>query len=159
MSRHETRSAGTAPWREQAARRQPNLHEGSAKLSEGTGRLHKESKALPTGLEELQDGTFRLANGINRLQGGSETLQSNLSEGFHRAYPLQKGLHNASVKVTRGAGATTKKVENLNKKSPGLFNSGYYVLSALDGAPPAERERANEAISLERTAARARRSR
>ncbi len=126
-----------------------NLHEGSTKLSEGTGKLHKESTALPSGLEELQDGTFRLANGINRLQGGSETLQSNLSEGFHKSYPLQKGLHNASVKVTRGAGATTKKVENLNKQSPGLFDSGFYVLSALDGAPPADREKASEAIAIE----------
>ena len=31
---------------------------------------------------------------------------------------------------------------------PGLFDSGYFVLSAIDGAPPADREQAGEVISL-----------
>jgi RND superfamily putative drug exporter len=124
------------------------LHEGSSKLHEGTAKLHKESTALPTGLEELQDGTFRLANGINRLQGGSETLQSNLAEGFHRSYPLQAGLRRASVKVTKGAGSMSRRVDQINEQSPGLFDSGYFVLSAIDGAPPADREQAGEVISL-----------
>jgi RND superfamily putative drug exporter len=124
------------------------LHEGSSKLHEGTTKLHEESTALPTGLEELQDGTFRLANGINRLQGGSETLQSNLSEGFHRSYPLQAGLRRTSVKVTKGAGSMSRRVDQINEQSPGLFDSGYFVLSAIDGAPPADREQAGEVISL-----------
>jgi RND superfamily putative drug exporter len=105
---------------------------------------------LPEGLERLQEGTFRLANGINRLQGGSETLQTNLAGGFHRAYPLQKGLRQASVKVTEGAGSLTRQVEQINTQSPGLFDSGYFVLSAVDGAPAAEREQASEVISLKR---------
>jgi RND superfamily putative drug exporter len=124
------------------------LHEGSTRLHEGTTELHEESTALPTGLEELQDGTFRLANGINRLQGGSETLQSNLAEGFHRSYPLQAGLRRASVKVTKGAGSMSRRVDQINEESPGLFDSGYFVLSAIDGAPPADREQAGEVISL-----------
>jgi RND superfamily putative drug exporter len=124
------------------------LHEGTSELHEGTSKLHDESTRLPEGLEELQNGTFRLANGINRLQGGTETLQSHLSEGFHRTYPLQTGLRKASVKVTRGAGSLTKKVERINTQSPGLFDSGYFVLSAIDGAPAAEREQAGEVISL-----------
>jgi RND superfamily putative drug exporter len=124
------------------------LTDGSEKLHNGTTELRDESTELPKGLEELQDGTFRLANGINRLQGGSESLQSNLSEGFHRSYPLQAQLRKASVKVTRGAGDTTKKVEQINTQSPGLFDSGYFVLSTIDGAPPAEREQAGGVISL-----------
>ena len=124
------------------------LSEGSTKLHEGTSELHDESTALPTGLEELQDGTFRLANGINRLQGGSETLKSNLADGFHRSYPLQSGLQRTSVKVTKGAGSMSKRVDQINTQSPGLFDSGYFVLSAIDGAPPAEREQAGEVISL-----------
>jgi RND superfamily putative drug exporter len=124
------------------------LHEGSSELHEGTSRLHDESTRLPAGLEALQDGTFRLANGINRLRGGSETLQSKLSEGFHRSYPLETKLHRASVKVTRGAGSLSKQVNQINTQSPGLFDSGYFVLSAIDGAPAAEREQAGEVISL-----------
>jgi RND superfamily putative drug exporter len=124
------------------------LHEGTAKLHEGTTQLNDEAPSLPEGLEELQDGQFRLADGINRLQGGSETLSENLAEGFHRSYPLQAGLQRTSVRVTKGAGDTTKKVDQINTESPGLFDSGYFVLSAIDGAPPADREKANEVISL-----------
>ena len=125
-----------------------NLHEGNTRLHKGTGELHDEAKQLPAGLEELQDGQFRLANGINELQDGSETLKSKLAEGFHRSYPLQSNLQKTSVRVTKGAGDTTKKVNKINTQSPGLFDSGYFVLSAIDGAPPAEREKANEVISL-----------
>ena len=32
--------------------------------------------------------------------------------------------------------------------TPGLFNSGYFVLSALDGTPPKTREAVSEAIDL-----------
>jgi putative drug exporter of the RND superfamily len=124
------------------------LRNGNTRLHEGTTELHQEATALPTGLEELQDGTFRLANGINRLQGGSETLQSNLADGFHRSYPLQSGLRKASVKVTEGAGSMSRRVDQINTESPGLFDSGYFVLSAIDGAPPADREQAGEVISL-----------
>jgi RND superfamily putative drug exporter len=126
------------------------LKQGTTELHDGTNELHEESTRLPEGLERLQEGTFRLANGINRLQGGSETLQSNLAGGFHRAYPLQKGLHQASIKVTKGAGSLTRQVEQINTQSPGLFDSGYFVLSAVDGAPVADREQAGEVISLER---------
>jgi putative drug exporter of the RND superfamily len=124
------------------------LSQGSTELHEGTSELNEEAPALPSGLERLQDGTFRLANGINRLQGGSETLESNLAEGFHRSYPLQAGLQRTSVRVTKGAGDTTQKVDQINKESPGLFDSGYFVLSAIDGAPAADREKAGEVISL-----------
>ena len=129
-----------------------NASNASAKArrscTKGPAKLHEESTALPTGLEELQDGTFRLANGISRLQGGSETLQSNLADGFHRSYPLQAGLQRASVKVTKGAGSMSRRVDQINTQSPGLFDSGYFVLSAIDGAPPADREQAGEVISL-----------
>jgi putative drug exporter of the RND superfamily len=124
------------------------LDQGSLKLHGGTEELDEEAPALPSGLEELQGGTFSLANGINELQGGSEELQTNLSDGFHRTYPLQKGLRRASVKVTRGAGSFSRKVDRINTESPGLFDSGYFVLSSIDGAPPEDREKAGETISL-----------
>ncbi len=125
------------------------LLQGNEKIQHGTEKLNKEAPSLPEGLEELQHGQFRLANGISRLQGGSEELESHLAQGFHKSYPLQAKLQTASVKVTRGAHATTKKVNRINTQSPGLFNSPYFVLSAVDGAKPAEREQANEVIALE----------
>ena len=124
------------------------LEAGNKKLHDGTEKLHEESTRLPGALEELHSGTLRLAAGLARLQGGSETLQSKLAEGFHRSYPVQAGLRRASVRVTRGAGSLTRQVDQINTQSPGLFDSGYFVLSAIDGAPPADREQAGEVISL-----------
>jgi putative drug exporter of the RND superfamily len=124
------------------------LNNGNARLRKGTEQLNEEAPKLPEGLEELQAGQFRLADGIASLRGGTETLTTKLSEGFHEAYPLQKGLRRASVRVTRGSGSLTRKVDQLNTESPGLFDSGYFVLSAVDGAPTAEREKAGEVISL-----------
>jgi RND superfamily putative drug exporter len=39
--------------------------------------------------------------------------------------------------------------EELRRQSPGLFDSGYFVLSALDGAPPQRRAEAGETVSVE----------
>ena len=133
------------------------LNNGNAHLHEGTERLNEEALSLPEGLEKLQAGQFRLANGINELQGGSEELGSKLADGFHKAYPLQSGLHKASVRVTKGAGSLTEKVDRINTQSPGIFDSGYFVLSAVDGAHAAERDQAGE-VTASKTAARARRS-
>ncbi len=122
---------------------------GADRLNTGTTKLEGEAGELPSGLEELRDGQLRLADGISRLQGGSETLSQNLSEGFHRSYPVQAGLNRASVRVTRGAGSMSKQVDQINTESPGLFDSGFFVLSAIDGAPPVDREQAGEVVSLE----------
>jgi RND superfamily putative drug exporter len=124
------------------------LLKGNEEIQEGTEKLQKEAPALPGGLERLRAGQLELVDGISELQGGSEELSSRLSDGFHESYPLQAKLRGASVKVTRGAGAVTHKVERINKQSPGLFDSGYFVLSSLDGAHPAAREQAGEVISL-----------
>ena len=35
----------------------------------------------------------------------------------------------------------SRRVDQINTQSPGLFDSGYFVLSALDGAPPADASR------------------
>jgi RND superfamily putative drug exporter len=133
------------------------LHAGESKLLAGNIALHKGTKRLeaaarelPQGLNRLYGGTKRLAAGLDQLAGGAESLESHLSGGSRQAEPLQTGLHHASVKVTSGAGALTDQVGSLHHRSPGIFESGYYVLSALDGAHPRERQSAGTAIDLER---------
>jgi RND superfamily putative drug exporter len=133
------------------------LHAGESKLLAGNIALHKGTKRLeaaarelPQGLNRLYGGTKRLAAGLDQLAGGAESLESHLSGGSRQAEPLQTGLHHASVKVTSGAGALTNQVGSLHHRSPGIFESGYYVLSALDGAHPRERQSAGTAIDLER---------
>ncbi len=122
---------------------------GGRRLEAGVGRLSDAASGLSSGLGRLGDGAERLSRGLVELQGGAGALQAGLSEGFHRAYPLQAGLRRAGVRVSAVAAPLQIGAERLRQDSPHLFESGYFVLSALDGAPPRQREAAGEAISLE----------
>ena len=121
---------------------------GGERLEEGVGKLAEATDQLSGGLDRLGDGAERLAGGLVELRGGAGALQSGLAEGFHRAYPLQTKLRAAGVRVAAVAGPMALGAEQLRRRSPGLFDSGYFVLSALDGAPTQRREEAGEAISI-----------
>jgi len=122
---------------------------GGKQLEAGVGKLAGATDQLSGGLDRLGGGAERLAGGLVELQGGAGTLQSGLSEGFQRAYPLQTKLHSAGVKVSALAAPLAVGAARLQADSPHLFDSGYFVLSALDGAPRQQRDQAGEAISVE----------
>ena len=126
------------------------IRDGGKKLASGSARLAKAAHTLGDGLERLSGGAVALVAGLNRLTGGSEALESGLTEGFERAAPLQSGLRRASVQVTSGRARIRRQAHRVSKASPGLFNSGYFVLSALDGAPQGAREAASTTIDLPR---------
>ena len=111
------------------------LHEGAQKLADETGRL-------PGALGKLEDGASQLVGGLGQLRGGADTLEAKLAEGFQRSHPLQTELHNGHVEVSDSARKVNGKVDRLRHNSPGIFNSGYFVLSSLDG-----RRRANASAS------------
>jgi putative drug exporter of the RND superfamily len=121
---------------------------GGKRLEGGVGRLADATDQLSVGLDRLGDGAERLAGGLVELQGGAGALQSGLSEGSRRAFPLQTKLSSAGRRVTAVATPLAVGAEQLRRSSPSLFDSGYFVLSALDGAPVSEREQAGEAISI-----------
>ena len=123
---------------------------GNIALHKGVRRLQAAAGELPEGLGRLYGGARRLEAGLERLEGGARALETHLSGGSRQAEPLQSGLHHASVKVSAGAGALTNQVGRLHHRSPGIFDSGYYVLSALDGSHPRERSSAGTAIDLEK---------
>ncbi|MGN6216104.1 MAG: MMPL family transporter [Solirubrobacterales bacterium] len=139
------------------------LTEGSTELREGLYKLARETReklgraapeierkaaALTQGLARLGGGAERLAGGIARLEHGASALRSGLAEGFQRAYPLQRGLGRATVRVISSDNHLEGQRQRLRRNSPGLFDSGYFVLSALQGAPPKRRERAEAAVDL-----------
>jgi RND superfamily putative drug exporter len=133
------------------------LHAGEDKLLAADTSLYRGAQelaaaagALPEGLAKLGSGAQRLVIGLAKLRGGAGELEGKLAEGFHRSSPLQRGLRQAGVKVTAGAGALGEQVGRLRRRSPGLFDSGYFVLSALDGAQPAQRRSAASAVDLDR---------
>jgi RND superfamily putative drug exporter len=132
------------------------LHDGQVKLANGGAKLHKGAARLagaagqlPSGLARLQGGASQLVDGLGQLRGGADRLEEGLADGFHRSLPLQSGLHRAHVKVSVAAVRENRKVARLQRSSPGIFDSGYFVLSALQGAPAEARKRASRIVDLE----------
>ncbi|MGN6275671.1 MAG: MMPL family transporter [Solirubrobacterales bacterium] len=133
------------------------LREGLYKLARGTkeklggasAEIESKAAALTDGLARLSGGAERLAGGVARLQHGASALQGGLAGGFHRAYPLQRGLSRATVQVISNSNHLEHQRERLQRNSPGLFQSGYFVLSALAGAPAHRREQAEGAVDLD----------
>jgi len=123
---------------------------GGKRLEDGVAQLSEAAGGLSNGLDRLGGGAERLAGGLIELQGGAGALQSGLAEGFHRSYPLQARLQRAGVRVSAVAAPLARGARRLQRESPHLFESGYFVLSALDGAPPQRRAAAGEAVSVGR---------
>jgi putative drug exporter of the RND superfamily len=128
---------------------QKKLADGGAELHKGAQRLADATGAVPGGLEKLRGGTSRLVEGLAQLRGGANTLEEKLADGFRESQPLQSGLHRAHVKVAVSADDFERKVGRLRRSSPGIFESGYFVLSALQGAPRESRERAGRIVDLQ----------
>jgi putative drug exporter of the RND superfamily len=125
------------------------LMPGGKRLEEGVGELAQAAGGLSGGLQRLGGGAERLAGGLIELQDGAGALQTGLSEGFRRSYPLQANLRRAGVRVSAVSAPLTIGARRLQRDSPHLFDSGYFVLSALDGAPPQQRAAAGEAVSVD----------
>jgi RND superfamily putative drug exporter len=118
------------------------------KVAHASARLARAATSLGDGLNRLGDGATALADGISRLRGGASTLAEKLSEGFGASQPLQSGLQRATIQVLTSNASLNRRAHRLRRTTPGLFDSGYFVLSALDGAQPRTRERAATAIDL-----------
>ena len=125
------------------------LEAGGAQLEAGSGALAGSASGLKDGLEQLSAGADRLADGLDELHGGAGALERGLADGFSRSYPLQKGIGQAAVRVSAATGPLVRSTAALRHRSPHLFDSGYFVLSALDGAPPVDRALAAEAVNVE----------
>jgi RND superfamily putative drug exporter len=124
------------------------LEGAGKKLAHGSARLARAASSLDGGLARLGAGATALAGGLSQLGGGATALEEGLAAGFRRSAPLQSGLRRATVQVLAGKASLTRRARRLQRTTPGLFDSGYFVLSALDGARPRLRERAGETIDL-----------
>jgi putative drug exporter of the RND superfamily len=121
---------------------------GGQKLAAGANRLDRAARSLGDGLTRLSGGAVDLVAGIDRLSGGAEALEDGLAEAAERSAPIQSGLERASVQVISGKARINRQARRASRASPNLFNSGYFVLSALDGAPPRTREAVGTTVDL-----------
>ncbi|WP_416451802.1 hypothetical protein [Klebsiella pneumoniae] len=120
------------------------------RLASGAEQLASAAENLGNGLSRLSGGTLALVGGLDDLSEGAEALQDGLLTGVEESAPLESGLEDASVQVLDGRQRIRRQVGQVATGSPGLFNSGYFVLSALEGTPPRAREAISETIDLPR---------
>lgn len=124
------------------------LEGAGKKLAHGSARLARAADGLESGVARLGAGATALAGGIGQLRDGATALEENLARGFSESRPLQAGLRRATVQVVSSSTSLKRKARRVQHATPGLFDSGYFVLSALDGARPPARERAAEVVDL-----------
>ena len=125
------------------------LAPGGRRLQAGVTKLRHATGGLSNGLQRLGGGAERLSQGLVELEGGAGALQEGLAAGAQRTLPLQTKLHRGGVRISAVTAPLTVGAHQLRQRSPHLFESGYFVLSALDGAPPGPRAEAAEAVNVE----------
>jgi putative drug exporter of the RND superfamily len=128
------------------------LRKGNSDLAAGIAKLNQGGGQLTTGLGALNDGAAALESGLGQLTSGAGELQSGLAGGQEPTGQLVGGLGKleAGVAKFRGQLPSTKDLEQLERESPGLFDSGYFVLAAIQGAPAANQDLASFAVNLDR---------
>ncbi len=128
------------------------LQHGNAQLAAGVGKLSGGGGELTGGLTQLRDGAGALEAGLSQLTSGTGQLESGLAGGVSPTGQLVNGLGvmQASVSKFRGQLPSPKDLEELQTQSPGLFNSGYFLLAAVAGAQPAASNAASFAVNVTR---------
>jgi len=126
------------------------LQAGNSQLAAGIDKLGGGGKQLTSGLAALTDGAGALEAGLGQLTGGAGQLASGLSAGTGPTGQLMSGLGVMQAKVRKFSGSlpSAKDLEQLERDAPGLFDSGYFVLAAVEGAPAVPREQATFTINL-----------
>jgi X-X-X-Leu-X-X-Gly heptad repeat protein len=128
------------------------LQAGNADLASGIAALAGGGGQLSGGLSQLSSGAAQLEAGLDQLTNGAGALASGLSSGTGPAGKLANGLGTAETKVAkfRSDLPSPKDLEKLQKQSPGLFDSGYFVLAAIDGAPADDQTQPSFVVNLDR---------
>jgi RND superfamily putative drug exporter len=124
------------------------LASGGTELQQGVDRLARASQALDGGLESLDGGSEQLAEGASQLGGGAGALRQGLAEGFHESSGLQSGLRGASRDAGAQGRVLNAQMARLRRSSPGLYDSGYFALSVLDGVPAEQRRGSAQVIDV-----------
>jgi len=124
---------------------------GNAGLASGLHKLSGGGHALSSGLTQLSSGAQQLQAGIGAIHGGAGQLASGLSGGVTKSAPLQSGMSQITAAVihSRKSIPSTAALQALQQQSPHLFDSGYFVLAALQGAPTASRQAAGFTVNVE----------
>lgn len=126
------------------------IRTGNAQLASGINQMVTQGSALPSALAQLSAGAAALENGIGQVTTGAGQLATGLAGGVPKVGQLTSGLGlmQAGVTKSRGKIPSTAQLKQLFAQSPGMFNSGYFVLAAVEGSTRANRNAATFTINL-----------
>jgi putative drug exporter of the RND superfamily len=129
------------------------LAAGNHRLAGGLGSLHKGDAKLVGGLGSLQKGDAKLAGGLGRLANGGSRLSGGLTAGESSSGKLAAGLAGVQGPLRKYA-VMLKGYEQdyhlLHTEAPDALDSGYLVLTALDGTVAPVREQVAQLVNVDR---------
>ena len=124
------------------------LASGSRKVSEGVDALGQGGEELTPALRRLGDGAEHLSGGLSLLETGAGQLTSGLGQGAEKAKLLSGGLGRIESGLKNQGGESG--LSQLQRRSPGVFHSAYFILAGLDGSRPRQRTQLGSLINLDR---------
>jgi RND superfamily putative drug exporter len=142
------------------------LTNGNARLASGLGKLAASNTRLANGLGKLTNGNAQLAGGLGKLAAGNAQLASGLgtiaagnaqlagglSAGKDRAGALAAGLHGTGRPLQSYASMLhgyQQDSQLLHAEAPNALDSGYLVLTALDGTVSPQREQVSQLVNVD----------
>ncbi len=128
------------------------LTNGNAQLAGGLGKLTNGNTKLAGGLGKLINGNTKLAGGLGGLAAGDARLGSGLSAGDSRAGALAASLAQAQGPLHTYAtmlNGYQRDYRLLHADAPNAVDSGYLVLTALDGTVSPMREQVAQLVNVD----------
>jgi RND superfamily putative drug exporter len=125
---------------------------GGRSLRRALRRLARGGRRLDRGVAEARNGSAQLAGGLGPISSGADRLAGELGRGQERTGDLAAGLARPQrplgryALVLRGYRAD---LAAMRARSPGAIDSGYLMLTALDGTVPEVREQLAQIVNLD----------
>jgi putative drug exporter of the RND superfamily len=117
-------------------------------VSEGVAALSENGQRLSPAMRRLSQGAERLAGGLDLLGSGAGQLSSGLSESASKSGQLPAALRRMERGLDSQDGESS--LRQIQRRSPGLFGSAYFVLASLDGTPAGQRAQLGSLIDVDR---------
>jgi RND superfamily putative drug exporter len=123
------------------------LRDGAGRLDDGAGEVRAALAELEGGLYRAVEGTEELAGGLEQLADGNAELASGMADAQSRVLPLIYGLDRGARGAQRIERRSRESLDALSR-TRGIFDSGYFVLAAIDGTDPDRRAAAQVAVNV-----------
>ncbi|MEZ5077568.1 MAG: MMPL family transporter [Solirubrobacterales bacterium] len=126
---------------------------GTRRLRSGLRRLRHGGERLEAGIAATRSGGERLDSGLTAIAAGADRLAGGLRAGRRRSGALASGLAEPDRPLRRYATELhgyQRDLGALRTRAPGAIDSGYLLLTALDGTVPGVREQISQVVNLDR---------